>query len=76
MNNIEDTEIGDWNCRLESFPSNGERKTSKTESFPIKILEPAKVTIEGNMELTFRSNTEETAVCTASGTPKPMIRCF
>ena len=32
----------------------------------------AEVTIEGNMELTFRVNTEETAVCTATGTPKPV----
>ena len=72
VDNIEDTEIGDWNCRLESFPNNGGSKTSKSESFPIKMLEPAEVTIEGNMELTFRSNTEETVVCTANGTPKPI----
>ena len=69
---VRDTEVGDWNCRLESFPNNDGRKVSKSESFSIKILESAKVTIEGNMELTFRDNTEETAVCTASGTPKPV----
>ena len=72
VNNIEDTEIGDWNCRLESFPNNVGSETARSESFPIKILEPAEVTIEGNMELTFRSNTEESAVCTATGTPKPI----
>ena len=69
---VRDTEVGDWNCRLESFPNNDGRKVSKSESFSIKILEPAKVTIEGNMELTFTDNTEETAICTASGTPKPV----
>ena len=69
---IRDTEVGDWSCRLESFPNSNGRELSKSESFSIKILEPAEVTIEGNMELTFRDNTEETAVCTASGTPKPV----
>ena len=38
VNNIEDTEIGEWNCRLESFPNNGVSKTSKSESFSIKML--------------------------------------
>ena len=71
VDNVRDTEIGEWHCTLESFPNNGGRKTSKREAFPIKILEPADVTIDGNMELTFRSGAEETAVCTARGTPKP-----
>ena len=72
VDSVRETEEGDWNCRLESFPNNGAGKSSKTEEFSIKLLDPAKVTIDGNMELTLRSGTAETVVCSAKGTPKPV----
>ena len=72
VDSVKETEEGDWNCRLESFPHNGAGKSSKTEEFSIKLLEPAKVTIDGNMELSLQSGTEETVVCSARGTPKPV----
>ena len=68
---VKETEVGDWQCRLESLPRNGNRKSSRSEEFPIKLLEPSKVTIEGSMELTLRSGAEETVVCSAQGHPKP-----
>ena len=70
VESVRHTEIGDWHCRLESLPNNGARKSYKTELFPIKLLEPSKVTIHGSNELTLRSGAEETVVCSAKGSPK------
>ena len=72
IDSVKDTEVGDWHCRLESLPFKGGEKSSKTEEFRVRLLEPAKVTLDGSMELSFRSGSKESATCSAVGTPKPL----
>ena len=72
IDSVKDTEVGDWHCRLESLPYKGGAKSSKTEEFRVRLLEPAKVTLDGSMELSFRSGSKESATCSAAGTPKPI----
>ena len=72
IDSVKDTEVGDWHCRLESLPYKGGAKSSKTEEFRVRLLEPAKVTLDGSMELTFRSGSKESATCSAVGSPTPI----
>ena len=68
---VKEAEEGEWNCKLQSLPNNNGIKYDSSEDFSIKILEPAKVTMDGPMDLQLASGVEETFTCSAKGLPRP-----